>query len=173
MAHFAKLNSEGVVEEVITMDNSIVIDENGAEQESLGIQHIHNTIPGSENYTWKQCSRSGSFRKVYPSPGYLYFDHLDVFLPPKPKGYDSWSLNDEIADWQSPVGPKPELTQEQYESDYFYDWDELNQEWFLVEPKPELTAFEKFQGKFYEYDYENRVWVLIEPTIVDRSAQIN
>lgn len=158
MAHFAKINGEGIVEWVTTLDNSIITDENGIEQESLGVDHILNTIPDADQYTWKQCSRNESFRNIFPSEGYHYIERLNTFVGPKP--YDSWSLNDNTLKWESPIGPEPELTLEQSESGYLYEWDELNQQWLLIPPRPELSFEEIVQGKYYEYDYDNKIWVL-------------
>jgi hypothetical protein len=48
--------------------------------------------------------------------------------------YASWTLNQETADWESPEGPAPELTQEQVDSLSFYRWDEETQTWVLETP---------------------------------------
>ena len=39
-----------------------------------------------------------------PIIGYLYNEELNAFLPPKP--YESWILNEETLQWESPV-PRP------------------------------------------------------------------
>ena len=41
MAHFAKLDGDNKVTEVVVVDNSVIEDENGDEQESLGLSLIH------------------------------------------------------------------------------------------------------------------------------------
>jgi hypothetical protein len=49
-------------------------------------------------------------------------------------------LVEETADWESPVGPAPELTEAQVESRSFYKWDEENLEWVIeTPPAPEET----------------------------------
>jgi hypothetical protein len=50
------------------------------------------------------------------------------------------SLYEETADWESPLGPAPELTEAQVESRSFYKWDEENLAWVLeTPPAPEET----------------------------------
>lgn len=121
MAHFAQLDENNVVIFVTPLDNDIITDENGIEQESLGIQHIHNTIPGSENYTWKQTSYNNSFRGNYASIGSIYLENLDIFTIPKL--YPSWTLNIQTGQWESPV-PCPGNIQDYY-------WDEETLNWIL------------------------------------------
>jgi hypothetical protein len=43
---------------------------------------------------------------------------------PPPSPFPSFILNEETADWVSPLGAAPELTEEQITSRSFYRWDE-------------------------------------------------
>jgi hypothetical protein len=46
MAYFAKLNSNSIVEKVISINNAVITDSNGVEQEQLGndfINKLYNT----------------------------------------------------------------------------------------------------------------------------------
>jgi hypothetical protein len=54
--------------------------------------------------------------------GYSYNSDLDAFVPPQP--YASWTLDNETADWVSPLGPAPLLTVEELNKLIFYSWDE-------------------------------------------------
>jgi hypothetical protein len=64
---------------------------------------------------------------------------LNAFIPPKP--FESWVINEETADWVSPVGPAPDLTEEEIEARSFYRWNEENGEWVLETfPIPEETV---------------------------------
>jgi hypothetical protein len=69
----------------------------------------------------------------------LYNKALDAFVPPAP--FDSWVLVDETADWESPLGPAPELTEEEIEAGSRYQWnEEAYQEdnttgWDLITPE--------------------------------------
>jgi hypothetical protein len=69
-----------------------------------------------------RTSYNGNIRKRYAGIGYNFQKKLDAFIPPKP--FESWVLNSETADWESPVGPAPELTAEQVEAGARYQWDE-------------------------------------------------
>ena len=44
MAHFAVLNSDSVVTDIVVIDNDEILDEEGVEQESLGIARCQNYL---------------------------------------------------------------------------------------------------------------------------------
>ena len=119
MAHFAQINEQGTVIQVIVVNNSDILDENGQESEAIGKQFCQSLLGGE----WVQTSYNGNMRKQYACIGGSYDAVNDVFIAPKP--YPSWSL-DENFDWQAPV-PAPG-------DDYV--WDEDNQQWVQV-PKEE------------------------------------
>jgi hypothetical protein len=127
MAHYAELNEINEVIHVIYMDNELIIDENGNEVEELGIQHLH-THHGSDR-RWVRTSYNGNFRGKYAGLGYTYRSDLDMFIEPKP--CESWVLNIETKDWESPIGEPPELTQQEIDSGSYYQWNEENGEWAL------------------------------------------
>ena len=79
MAHFARIDSDNKVQEVIVVNNDVVSDENGDEQEALGQAFIASL--GMEG-TWLQCSYSGSVRGVFPGFGFTYDAELDEFVAP-------------------------------------------------------------------------------------------
>lgn len=126
MAHFAQLDENNVVLQVIVVDNKDTADVNGVEKESIGIAFCEKLLGG----TWKQTSYNASFRKNYAGIGYSYNADIDAFVPPKP--YDSWVLNEETAQWESPV-PYPEDVGTP-EEPKLYTWNEETQEWDLVVP---------------------------------------
>ena len=107
MAYFAKLNSNNIVETVISVNNSVIIDNNGIEQEQLGIDFINNLYNTNDN--WKQTSYNTNggihslggvpFRKNYAGIGYKYDEELDAFIPPKPE-IGEWNLNEETCLWE-------------------------------------------------------------------------
>lgn len=120
MAHFAKLDSNNIVTDVIVISNDDLLDENGVEQESLGIKVCKN-IFGSKT-KWVQTSYTGSFRKQYAGVGAKYDKDNDVFIAPKP--FESWIL-DENFDWQPPI---------EYPDDGKpYMWDENTMGWIEIE----------------------------------------
>ena len=53
MAHFARVNSEGIVSHVIVVSNEDMLDENGEESEAVGIAFLDNLYP-DETDTWIQ-----------------------------------------------------------------------------------------------------------------------
>jgi hypothetical protein len=77
MAHFAKIE-DGVVRQVIVINNEVLLDENGIEQESIGAQFCADTFGGE----WKQTSYNGNFRGKYAGSGDIYDAQLDEFISP-------------------------------------------------------------------------------------------
>ena len=117
MAHFAKLGKGNVVEQVVVVNNNVITDANGQEQEQLGVDFLNN-LYGTRD-VWKQTSYNGNFRKNYAGKGYTYDQERDAFIPPKP--FNSWTLNEETCLWEAPTA---------YPDDgKFYNWNEENQTW--------------------------------------------
>ena len=119
MAHFAKLDENNVVTQVIVVDNKDIIDPHtGQEDEIIGIAFCKKLFGGN----WKQTSYNGNIRFRYAGIGCSYNAALDAFIPPQP--FPSWTLDNDIADWISPLGDAPALTEAQVEAYSFYRWDE-------------------------------------------------
>jgi hypothetical protein len=119
MAYFAKLNSNNIVETVISINNAVITDANGIEQEQLGIDFINQLY--NTNDVWKQTSYNNNIRKNYAGIGYQYDSQRDAFIPPKP--YNSWILNETTCIWEAPI-PKPDNENQ-------YTWNEDTQSWTL------------------------------------------
>ena len=77
MAHFARLENN-IVREVIVVNNDVLKDANGIEQEALGAQFCTDTFGGE----WKQTSYNGNFRGMYAGSGMIYDPVEDVFTYP-------------------------------------------------------------------------------------------
>lgn len=122
MAHFAKLDENNIVIEVIVVNNEVITDENGNENEQLGIDFCKQIF--GEDTKWVQASYNGTFRKRYPAFEDTYNEELDAFITPKP--YPSWILNSETLDWEAPI-PKPYVN-----SDEFVLWKEETLEWIIT-----------------------------------------
>jgi len=120
MAHFAKLGVGNIVEQIIVIHNSVIIDENGIEQEKLGSDFINKLYNTRD--VWKQTSYNGNIRKNYAGIGYQYDQQRDAFIPPKP--FNSWVLDENTCLWEAPVA-KPN-------DENKYKWNEENQSWDLV-----------------------------------------
>ena len=78
MAHFARLDENNTVLEVVVIDNNDIIDENGNESEEKGIA-ICQTILG-QNTIWKQTSYNKNFRDTFASIGMIYDPEKDIFI---------------------------------------------------------------------------------------------
>ena len=74
MAHFAKIEN-GIVTEIIVVNNEVLKDENGIEQESIGAQFCTDLLGGE----WKQTSYNKTFRKRFAGVGMRYYPDLDQF----------------------------------------------------------------------------------------------
>jgi hypothetical protein len=122
MAHFAKIDENNVVTQVVVVDNKDTADADGVEKEHIGAAYLESVLGG----TWKQTSYHGNIRKNYAGIGYTYDADIDAFVAPKP--YPSWVL-DENAQWQAPV-PMPD-------DGKMYSWDEATLSWVEV-PAPQV-----------------------------------
>ena len=120
MAHFAQLDSNNVVTQVIVVSNDDTSDSNGTETESIGVAFCQKLLGADTN--WKQTSYNGNMRVRYAGIGYSYNASLDAFVPPQP--YASWTLDSGTANWVSPLGDAPTLTDEQRAAGSYYTWDE-------------------------------------------------
>jgi hypothetical protein len=117
MAYFAKLGTGNIVEQVISINNAVITDANGIEQEQLGndfINKLYNTRD-----VWKQTSYNNNIRKNYAGIGYQYDQQRDAFIPPKP--FNSWILNEDTCIWNAPVTKPTENGN--------YKWNETNLNW--------------------------------------------
>jgi len=114
MAHFAQLDENNTVIQVIVISNADILDENGVEQETLGIS-VCQAITGGG--TWVQTSYNGNFRKQYAGIGDKYVAEEDLFYNPN-SPFPSWTL-DAHYNWVAPI-PKPEGA---------YAWNEETQTW--------------------------------------------
>ena len=132
MAHFAKLGTGNIVEQIVVVSNDV------ATTEQAGVDFLNNLYNTRD--VWVQTSyntKSGvhlnggtPFRKNYAGVGYTYDQSRDAFIPPKK--YKSWTLNETTCLWDPPVA-KPELTEEQINNNNYYSWNEETQQWDLNE----------------------------------------
>jgi hypothetical protein len=74
MAHFARIE-DGIVREVIVINNEVLLDANGIEQETIGTQFCVDTFGGQ----WVQTSYNANFRGKYAAIGDLLDESLDIF----------------------------------------------------------------------------------------------
>ena len=115
MAHFAKLGTGNIVEQVISVSNDIATTEQAG---SDFINKLYNTRD-----VWKQTSYNRTFRKNYAGIGFQYDQTRDAFIPPKT--FNSWILNEDTCRWESPI-PYPQDSNR-------YNWNEQTKSWDLIE----------------------------------------
>lgn len=101
MATFAIINTDNVVENVVVIDDTILIDDDGVELEERGIEFCSTLYPGKIS---AQCYVDGSKKNMYPSKGDYYSSELNIFAPPKPA---AWFELSEDGTWFSPWPLKP------------------------------------------------------------------
>ena len=121
MAYFAKLGTGNIVEQVISINNAVITDANGVEQEQLGVNFINKLYNTRD--VWKQTSYNNNIRKNYAGIGYQYDQTRDAFIPPRI--YNSWILNESTCRWESPI-PYPQ-------DNNMYKWNEQTLSWDLRE----------------------------------------
>ena len=119
MAHFAQLDENNVVTQVIVVSNEDTSDSNGVEVEGIGIAFCRRLFGSNTN--WQQTSYNGNMRVRYAGIGYSYNAELDAFVPPQP--HASWIIDSETANWVSPLA-EPALTDEQQAAGSLYRWNE-------------------------------------------------
>ena len=148
MAHFAKLGSNGKVIQVLTLNNSDMLNADGVEDETVGQQYLetHNNWPAqmwiqtSYNTAGGQHKDGGTpFRGNYAGIGHTWDEDDQIFWPKK--SYASWVKDTTTATWQSPIGDAPALTAEQTSQkeagthSWVYIWNEANTTWDLTDSK--------------------------------------
>lgn len=122
MAHYAFLDGNNVVTEVITGKDETDTSHNweqwyGNFRGQICKRTSYNTQGGQHNMG------GTPYRKNYAGIGYTYDAGRDAFIPPQP--YASWTLDEDTCLWQAPVA---------YPTDgKFYVWDENILNWVLSE----------------------------------------
>ena len=98
MAHFAKLNKDNIVIDVVVVNNNVLIDSENKESEAKGIKFLQDIYRYD---SWIQTSYNGSFRKNYAGIGYTYDATRDAFIPPKE--FEDFILNEDTCMWEPPI----------------------------------------------------------------------
>lgn len=123
MAHFAELDQNNVVVQVIVVSNDSINNLPFPESEPVGTALCQSLL--GPDTRWAQTSYNANFRYNYAGIGYT-FDPTPTpngaFIPPKP--YPSWLLNTNTFQWEAPV-PYPN-------DGGVYEWDEATQSWVPV-----------------------------------------
>tara|TARA_R100000808_G_scaffold6124_3_gene18336 strand:+ start:913 stop:1326 length:414 start_codon:yes stop_codon:yes gene_type:complete len=129
MAHFAQIDENNIVTQVIVVGNEDCLDSDGNESEAVGIAFCKELLGADTN--WVQTSYNNNLRCRYAGIGMKYDSANDVFyrLP----DYPSWVLNTSTWEWEPPVdkpadaGIRNETTTPHHTIDY--TWDEDTTSW--------------------------------------------
>lgn len=119
MAHFAKINTNNIIEEVVVIDNSVLDDGTEVENEQQGIDFCI-SLWGNE-FTYVQTSYNGSFRREYASIGGTYDPTDNGFIRPSP--FPSWRFNRTSWEWEAPIAEPADADTVEY------IWNEYQQRW--------------------------------------------
>ena len=132
MAHFAKLDSKGIVEQVIVLNDSDTTDSAGVETEAIGAAFCQKLM--GANTVWKQTSYNNNMRGNYAGIGYTYMTGVrtlgvastDVFISQQPA--PSWTVGINTAQWYPPTPPggSPTLSDSDKDAGKYYEWSESN-----------------------------------------------
>lgn len=118
MAHYAQIDENNIVTQVIVIDNKDTADANGVEKEYIGAAFCERLFGG----TWKQTSYNGNIRKNYAGIGYTFDSGRDAFI--SPKSFASWVLNEDTCQWQAPIAMPTDGK--------MYSWNEETLAWVEV-----------------------------------------
>ena len=135
MAHFAQLDSNNLVIQVIVVDNQDTSTDGGVEAESIGVSFCQK-LTGIDTI-WKQTSFSAAgegYRGNYAGIGMTFMTDVetlgvaktDIFIELAP--YPSWTIGIQTACWYPPTPPgeAPALTSDEIAANKYYAWNESN-----------------------------------------------
>jgi len=145
MAHFAEIDTNNVVTNIIYIDNENITPGNNETEEQKGISYLQNLFGSDKTYvqcsygtrknkyynvdretgeyTYDENNQNKKFRKNFPGPDWIWDPQRNCFY--EPKRFDSWVFNEDTATYEAPV-PYPD------DEDHVYEWDEVNQQWIIV-----------------------------------------
>ena len=123
MSSFAQLDENNIVTRVIAIEQDLIDTGLWGEPSSF-IQTSYNTLAG------RHLLGGTPLRKNYAGIGYTYDPVRDAFIPPKP--FNSWILNEDTCQWDSPVPYPSDITKD-------YEWNEDTLSWVEYVEPTEIT----------------------------------
>ena len=112
MSHFAQIDGNNIVTQVIVIEQDVV-DTGLFGDPNSWIQTSYNTSGGIH------LLGGTPLRKNYAGIGYTYDSTRDAFIPPKP--FNSWTLNETTCLWEAPILMP--------DDGKMYSWDEETTSW--------------------------------------------
>lgn len=162
MAHFAKLNNDNEVVQVLVVNNNVILNADNTESEYKGKVFLNGLFG---NATWVQTSYNGNIRKQFAGIGYTYDETNDIFIKPQP--FASWVLDSDF-EWEAPVPYPTDGKPYSWDEDTIswgkpnclypsWTWNEAEWEW-----QPPIAYPSDFDTVAYQWNEENQTWDLIE-----------
>lgn len=124
MAHFAKVDSNNIVTEVLVIDQAEINTGNWGDP-AQWVQTSYNTRNGvyyTPGTTTPDPDQSKAFRKNYAGYGMIWDAARNMFYSRQP--YPSWTLDEQTGTWVCPVPLNVPA-----EDEPFWKWDETAQQW--------------------------------------------
>ena len=121
MAHYAFLNMQNIVTEVIVGKEET----DGVINWEMHYGNIREQVCKRTSYNTQGGVHSGDgipYRKNYAGVGYTYDETRDAFIPPKP--FDSWTLDETSCTRRGPTAYP--------DDDQMYTWNEETTSWDLI-----------------------------------------
>jgi|TARA_R110000803_G_scaffold110558_1_gene178979 hypothetical protein len=130
MAHFAQLDENNIVLQVIVVADSDAVRDaslpRSAWNEAGGIAFCKSLLGADTN--WVQTSYNNNIRFRYAGVGMKYDSTNDVFYVPQP--YASWTLNTSTWEWEPPVAlPSDKGYNDDGTEFVTYTWNEASLSW--------------------------------------------
>ena len=123
MAHYAFLNDNNIVTEVITgVDEHIVQTDLDGSQVGGSSESWETWYGNFRGQVCKRTSYNNNYRKNYAGIGFTYDEERDAFIPPKP--YSKWILNEDTCQWEAPI-PYPTDGKDYVWNDNKGEWEEV------------------------------------------------
>lgn len=113
MAHFAKVDNNNIVQDVLVFD---------IPDDELPLLEL------SGGWYWVRTSYNNKIRKNYAGFGFTYDRDRDAFIAPKP--WPSYMLDEATCRWNPPIAYPAGAA----EAGILYSWDETTGSWIKQEP---------------------------------------
>jgi len=110
MSHFARVNAQGVVEQVIVAEQDYI---DSLPDKTSWVQTSYNTYKGVH------VLGGTPLRKNYAGVGFTYDSTRDAFISVKP--FASWILNEDTCCWEAPIAIP--------DDGKLYQWNEEQTNW--------------------------------------------
>ena len=167
MAHFAKLGANGKVIQVLTLNNSDMLNADGVEDESVGQQYLetHNNWPAQmwiqTSYNTSQNKHSSgddskAFRGNYAGIGYTWDEDNQIFWPKQP--HASWTKDVSTATWKSPI-TYPSVTDDGQDPQVFHYVISWNESGYQADNTKGWEAVKSNDAGETIHDWNGSAWV--------------